>query len=155
MYETFFTVVFPSSASDLPSPYFDAPAPVSPHSPPHKLQKLHKNSRHNYKWSSTKCLTLLQTYIKYKKQLSSPNTDEQDVWRKIAQEVRLRCSIDCDAAQCCYKIEGLRSNYERIKDKNVINQHARMFLNEARKAFEVVGNSGKHKTLKNFIQSCH
>lgn len=138
--------MLPSSASDLPSLHFAPPAPASPPRP--KSQRIFTKSSLKCKWSWTQRFTLLHTYIKYMKELSSPNVDEQVVWRKIAKEVREKCSMNCDAAQCRYKVDGLRSTYKRIKDKNVINRHAIMFLNEARKAFMDEQKSGKHKTLK-------
>lgn len=68
-----------------------------------------------------------------------------NVWRKIAKEVRDKCSIKCGAAQCRYKIGKLRKTYERIKNKHMIIEQAFLFLNEARKAFETTESSGKHK----------
>lgn len=102
------------------------------------------------KWKRKRCVVLLQVYAKYKAELSRPGVEEKhEVWRKIADEVRKRCSaLKCNESQCMNKIEELRKTYQELKTQSVMTKGMLILFNEAKNAFETSKNSGKPKNIK-------
>lgn len=89
---------------------------------------------------------LLQVYPKYKTELSCSSIEEKyEIWRKIAEEVRQKCSLKCNELQCMDKIKELKSQYYILKynNKNELNQSMTAFFSELTNAFDNSKNPGK------------
>lgn len=86
----------------------------------------------------------MQVYAKYKTEFLCPDVEELTIWKKIADELqKLYVNFNCDDLQCCNQIKELKCEYERIKNEDVKDQETAIFLDEARRAFETTGNTGK------------
>lgn len=87
----------------------------------------------------------MQVYAKYKAEFLCPDVEELTIWKKIADELqKVYVSFNCDHLQCRNQIQELKCEYERIKNEDVKDQETAIFMDEARRAFEITGgNTGK------------
>ena len=90
----------------------------------------------------------MDVYAKYKTKLSCPDVEEHTVWKEIADELQKLINIKCDELDCCSKIDELRCEYEKMKNKCIPNLKTAMFLDKASQAFETIENPGKFKFQK-------
>lgn len=80
----------------------------------------------------------MELYTKYKTEFSHPDIEEQIVWKKIAYKLQ-----NCDELECRNKIDELRYEYEKLRNKDVTSRETAIFLDEAKKAFEMTKTTGK------------
>lgn len=91
----------------------------------------------------------MQVYSKYKKELASPDTEEQKVWDKITREMRETYSYNCSESLCRFNLSQLKLEYENLAKDGVKSGNMAYLFDDAKEAFGTLENTGKPKMLFN------